>query len=76
MDTLLWPLFVLGNAGLENEGQRRFVLDRLANIQKTQNLGSIRRTIDAVKHSFMTKSLSSLGDRVWGHKAYGYISLA
>lgn len=73
---LLWPLFVLGNAGLENEEQRRFVLDRLANIQKMQNLGSVRRTIDAVKHAFMTKSVLPSGGRVWGHETYRSISLA
>ena len=76
MATLLWPLFVLGNTGLENEEQRRFVLDRLANIQKTRNLGSVRRTIDAVKHAFVTKSLFSSGNKAWGHETYRYISLA
>jgi hypothetical protein len=74
--TLLWPLFVLGNAGLESEEQRRFVLDRLANVQKINNLGSVRRTIDAVKHAFLTKSLISPSGRAWGHERYRYISLA
>ncbi|KAJ6185805.1 hypothetical protein N7519_007106 [Penicillium mononematosum] len=76
MATLLWPLFVLGNTGLENEDQRRFVLDRLANIQKTRNLGSVKRTIDAVKHAFVTKSLFSSGNKAWVHETYRYISLA
>ncbi|CAP98952.1 Pc22g16640 [Penicillium rubens Wisconsin 54-1255] len=76
MATLLWPLFVLGNTGLENEEQRRFVLDRLANIQKTRNLGSVKRTIDAVKHAFVTKSLCSSGNKAWVHETYRYISLA
>lgn len=74
--TLLWPLFVLSNVGLENEEQRRFVLDRLANVQKTRNLGSVRRTIDAVKHAFVTRGLLCSGDRTWGHETYRYISLA
>ncbi|KAJ5094191.1 hypothetical protein N7456_010052 [Penicillium angulare] len=76
MATLLWPLFVLGNVGLENEEQRRFVIDRLANIQRTQNLGSVRRTIDAVKHAFGTKELLPSNERSWGHETYHYISLA
>jgi hypothetical protein len=76
MATLLWPLFVLGNTGLENEEHRRFVLDRLANIQKTRNLGSVRRAIDAVKHAFVTKSLLASGNKSWGHETYRYISLA
>ncbi|KAL4941188.1 hypothetical protein BDV06DRAFT_212853 [Aspergillus oleicola] len=50
--TLLWPLFILGNASLENEEHRRFVLDRLLGIQKARNLGSVRRTIEAVKYVF------------------------
>ncbi|KAJ5470335.1 hypothetical protein N7530_007692 [Penicillium desertorum] len=76
MATLLWPLFVLGNTGLENEEQRRFVLDRLANIQKTRNLGSVKRTIDAVKHAFVTKGLFSSCNKAWVHETYRYISLA
>lgn len=76
MATLLWPFFVLGNSGLVNEEQRRFVLDRLVNIQTRQNLGSVRRTIDAVKHAFTTHGLLSSGEKAWGHETYRYISLA
>lgn len=76
MSTLLWPLFVLGNASLENEDERRFVLDRLASMQKMENLGSVRRTIDAVRHAFTTQGLLTSGGRRWGHESYRYISLA
>ncbi|KAL3475523.1 fungal-specific transcription factor domain-containing protein [Aspergillus californicus] len=76
MATLLWPLFVLGNVGLENEDHRRFVLDRLVEIQKSRNLGSVCRTIEAVKHSFGTRELVSSSRRIWGHESYRYISLA
>lgn len=76
MPTLLWPLFVLGNASLENEEQRRFVLDRLASMQKMENLGSVRRTSDAVRHTFTTKGLLSSAGRRWGHESYRYVSLA
>ncbi|UPK94459.1 hypothetical protein LCI18_005394 [Fusarium solani-melongenae] len=76
MSTLLWPLFVLGNAILENEEQRRFVLDRLASMQKMENLGSVRRTINAVRHAFTTQGLLIAGGRGWGHESYRYISLA
>ncbi|KAL4902344.1 hypothetical protein BDW74DRAFT_186881 [Aspergillus multicolor] len=83
--TLLWPLFVLGNVAPANEEQRRFVLDRLSGIQKARNLGSVRRTIEAVKHAFGTKELlQSPGDRGfetqrsshWGDKEYRFLSLA
>ncbi|KAL4995523.1 fungal-specific transcription factor domain-containing protein [Aspergillus recurvatus] len=56
--TLLWPLFVLGNTALENEEHRRFILDRLLGIQRARNLGSVRRTIEAVQHAFGTRGLS------------------
>ncbi|KAL4783426.1 fungal-specific transcription factor domain-containing protein [Aspergillus varians] len=86
MTTLLWPLFVLGNVALENEHQRRFVLDRLAGIQRARNLGSVCRAIEAVKHSFRTRDLGlqmDLGSPAgrgrgprWGHESYRFISLA
>ncbi|KAL2847507.1 fungal-specific transcription factor domain-containing protein [Aspergillus pseudoustus] len=76
MATLLWPLFIVGNIGVENEDHRRFVLDRLSNIQRLRNLGSVRRTIDAVKHAFGTKGLEYGVERMWGHESYRYISLA
>ncbi|KAE8146981.1 MFS general substrate transporter [Aspergillus avenaceus] len=50
--TLLWPLYVLGHVGLEDEEQRRFILDRLERIEKTRNLGSIKRASIAVKRAF------------------------
>lgn len=76
MATLLWPLFVLGNAGLDNEEHRRFVLDRLTDIQKTRNLGSIRRATMAVKHAFTRRDLCHPCERPWDHKKYQYLSLA
>ncbi|KAL3434166.1 fungal-specific transcription factor domain-containing protein [Aspergillus tetrazonus] len=85
--TLLWPLFVLGNAGLENEEHRRFVLDMLLGIQRARNLGSVRRTIEAVKHAFGTKGLGLVvhgankmlaqgAQTEWGNARYRFISLA
>ncbi|KAL3443239.1 fungal-specific transcription factor domain-containing protein [Aspergillus insuetus] len=76
MATLLWPLFILGNVGVEDENHRRFVLDRLSSIQRLRNLGSVRRTIDAVKHAFGTTGLDYGIERAWGHESYRYISLA
>ncbi|KAL4758657.1 Zn(II)2Cys6 transcription factor [Aspergillus foveolatus] len=84
---LLWPLFVLGNAGLENEEHRRFVLDMLLGIQRARNLGSVRRTIEAVKHAFGAKGLRLVvhgankmlaqGTQTeWGNARYRFISLA
>ncbi|KAF2679370.1 hypothetical protein K458DRAFT_314478 [Lentithecium fluviatile CBS 122367] len=40
--TLLWPLFVLGNASPSNEEHRQFVLESLDEILKERNLGSVR----------------------------------
>ncbi|KAL1620897.1 hypothetical protein SLS54_005827 [Diplodia seriata] len=40
--TLLWPLFILGRASPESEDHRRFVLDRLTEMQRLRNLGSVR----------------------------------
>lgn len=37
----LWPLFVLGKSSLHNSGQARFVLDRLAQLEKSRYLGSV-----------------------------------
>ncbi|KAL4967705.1 transcription factor domain-containing protein [Aspergillus stella-maris] len=76
--TLLWPLFILGNASLENEEHRRFVLDGLTGIQRARNLGSVRRAIDAVKHVF---GMGGLNDRSksrakWGSDKWRGISLA
>ncbi|KAL3486701.1 fungal-specific transcription factor domain-containing protein [Aspergillus germanicus] len=70
MATLLWPLFILGNAGVEDEYHRRFLLDRLSSIQRLRNLGSVRRTIDAVKHAFGTTGLHYGIERAWGHESY------
>ena len=41
--------------GLDSEEPRRFVLDRLEHIQKTRNLGSVRRAV-AVLAAFSEKS--------------------
>lgn len=40
--SLLWPLFVLGNASPANEEHRRFVLERLSRMLELRNLGSVR----------------------------------
>ncbi|KAL4805925.1 fungal-specific transcription factor domain-containing protein [Aspergillus unguis] len=72
--TLLWPLFILGTSCL-NETQRRFVLDRLLDIQRARNLGSVRRTVDAVKYIFGTGSLG-LRKGGWGCESWRFISLA
>ncbi|PLB43364.1 MFS general substrate transporter [Aspergillus steynii IBT 23096] len=74
--TLLWPLFVLGNSGLENEDHRRFVLDRLGRMQRTRNLGSVRRARMAVKQAFQKVDLDYRGTRRWGVATIGSISLA
>lgn len=50
--TLLWPLFVLGNASPDNEQHRRFVLERLDDMLKTRNLGSVRLARRLVERKF------------------------
>ncbi|GKZ47608.1 hypothetical protein AbraIFM66951_011165 [Aspergillus brasiliensis] len=72
--TLLWPLYILGHASLEDEDHRRFVLDRLERLQRTRNLGSVRRARMAVKHAFRVVDVRSTA-RVRASK-FGYISLA
>ena len=75
--TLLWPLFILGNTGLEeSEHHRRFVLDRLERIQRTRNLGSVHQTRLAVQRAFCLRDLDYPCGRVWGDAKSGFISLA
>ncbi|KAL1962751.1 hypothetical protein VTN77DRAFT_9205 [Rasamsonia byssochlamydoides] len=80
--TILWPLFVIGHSsGLDDEEQRRFVLDRLRGIQQTRNLGSVRRALMAVEHAFRTRDLDLPRRhgrrRAWGDDdGLGVISLA
>jgi hypothetical protein len=50
--TLLWPLFVLGNASPHNEEHRRFVLERLGSMLKERNLGSVRLARRLVERKF------------------------
>jgi hypothetical protein len=50
--TLLWPLFVLGNASPDNEHHRRFVLERLGHMVKMRNLGSVRLARRLLKKRF------------------------
>ncbi|KAL5364845.1 fungal-specific transcription factor domain-containing protein [Aspergillus floccosus] len=71
--TLLWQLYILGNAGLENEEHRRFILDRLHCMQRTRNLGSVRRARKAVKRAFQLRDLDHGG---WGIDGVEFISLA
>ncbi|KAJ4366153.1 hypothetical protein N0V83_007788 [Neocucurbitaria cava] len=55
--TLLWPLFVLGNVSPDNEQHRRFVLERLDNLIKTRNLGSVRLARRLVEKTYRTWDL-------------------
>eukprot|EP00136_Aspergillus_niger_P005641 XP_001396348.2 Zn(II)2Cys6 transcription factor [Aspergillus niger CBS 513.88] len=50
--TLLWPLYVLGQTALDDQDHRRFVMDRLERIERTRNLGSVRRARTAMKDTF------------------------
>ncbi|XRM36679.1 hypothetical protein ABZX51_000170 [Aspergillus tubingensis] len=72
--TLLWPLYILGHASLEDEDHRRFVLDRLERMQRTRNLGSVRRARMAVKHAFRVVDVRTTA-KMRASK-FGYISLA
>ncbi|KAH8688756.1 fungal-specific transcription factor domain-containing protein [Talaromyces proteolyticus] len=76
--SVLWPLYIIGNsAGLEDESQRRFVLERLRGIQQTRNLGSVRAARVAVERAFRTRDLElpdSKGETI--QKGRGVISLA
>ncbi|EEH03625.1 conserved hypothetical protein [Histoplasma capsulatum G186AR] len=74
--TLLWPLFIVGNVGLDDEQHRRFVLDRLTSIQKTRNLGSVRRARMVVENAYRAKDIDFPRGKVWGDNEPGVISLA
>lgn len=64
LSTLLWPLFVLGNTEL-NEENRHFVLERLTNIQRVRNLGSVRQARILVEHAWKKSDLSTDAWQSW-----------
>lgn len=73
---VLWPLYVIGHStALEDESQRRFVLERLLNIQQLRNLGSVRAARRAVERVFRTKDLELPGSK-GGQQRNWVISLA
>lgn len=74
--TLLWPLFIIGNVDVDEDGHRRFILERLESIQKTRNLGSIRRARMVVESAYRAKDLDHPRGKVWGNEGNGIISLA
>ena len=74
--TLLWPLYIPGHSGLEDEDHRRFVLDRLERIQRIRNLGSVRRARVAVKHAFQVFDMRLSTARAKNADAFSSISLA
>lgn len=77
--TLLWPLYVVGNSQLDEE-QRRFVSERLRNIERERNLGSVRQARLAVeeewKRSDLGNSSTTLGALRQGRQRTKLISLA
>ncbi|EEQ90729.2 uncharacterized protein BDCG_05849 [Blastomyces dermatitidis ER-3] len=74
--TLLWPLFIVGTVGLDDEAHRRFVLDRLTSIQKTRNLGSVRKARMVVECAYRAKDIHFPRGKVRGDEGPGVISLA
>ncbi|OIW28287.1 hypothetical protein CONLIGDRAFT_714838 [Coniochaeta ligniaria NRRL 30616] len=44
-NTILWPLFMVGTLGVrpEDDGHRRLVLERLAALQETRQLGNVKK---------------------------------
>ncbi|EFR02624.1 hypothetical protein MGYG_09093 [Nannizzia gypsea CBS 118893] len=73
--TLLWPLFVAGSVDIDNEEHRRFILERLQNIQNSRNLGNIRRARLAVESAYRARDLDHPRGNDWGREGRG-ISLA
>ncbi|KAE8547968.1 hypothetical protein EYB25_009761 [Talaromyces marneffei] len=56
--SVMWPLYIIGHStGLEDEAQRRFVLERLRAIQSTRNLGNVRQVRLAVEKNFRMTDL-------------------
>ncbi|CRG83552.1 Pc22g16640 [Talaromyces islandicus] len=74
--SVLWPLYVIGHStALEDESQRRFVLERLHNIQQTRNLGSVRAAKTTVERTFRTRDLELPGSK-GGQQGKWVVSLA
>jgi hypothetical protein len=71
--TLLWPLFILGKASPADEGHRRFVLERLNDILKSRNLGSVRLAKKLVADKYRSWDLELHGEMALKGK---WISLA
>ncbi|OKL57402.1 hypothetical protein UA08_07322 [Talaromyces atroroseus] len=62
----LWPLFVLGNSQLENEGHRHFVLGRLAQLERSRKLGNIYHARRLVERKIIARTLSPIEpQRLW-----------
>lgn len=61
--TLLWPLFVLGNASPEDEEVRRFVLERLNDLLKLRNLGSVRLARQLIEGKYRSWDLELEGEK-------------
>ncbi|GAO51273.1 hypothetical protein G7K_5379-t1 [Saitoella complicata NRRL Y-17804] len=59
--TLLWPLFIIGTLGVQSEEDRRFVLDRLENMQRKRDLGSIRKGRKAIEAVWVDRDLGRTG---------------
>lgn len=71
--TLLWPLFTLGKGSPADEGHRRFVLERLNDILKSRNLGSVRLARKLVADKYRSWDLEFHGEMALKGK---WISLA
>ncbi|KAK6198630.1 fungal-specific transcription factor domain-containing protein [Scheffersomyces amazonensis] len=61
--SLLWPLFVMGIVGVENDEQRWFVLSRLIEMEKIRELASVKITRRVVESVWKEKDLNCLNNR-------------
>lgn len=59
-NTLLWPLFIVGVFGVrpESDGDRIIVLKTLDALQKTRQLGCVKKARDLIEHVWTIRDLS------------------
>ena len=80
-NTTLWPLFIVGTLGVrpEDDELRGIILERLASLQETRQLGNVKRARAIVEDVWKVRDLKKgEADRGWSilGDRYGTISLA
>ncbi|KAL2136227.1 hypothetical protein VTI74DRAFT_4857 [Chaetomium olivicolor] len=80
-NTILWPLFMVGTLGVrpEDDEHRKVVLERLAALQETRQLGNVKKARQIIEDVWKARDLrKSEATNAWSvlTDRYGTISLA